>query len=123
MPTAAQTPSREAAKSAAAAESSSVVPGTRNRVTPATRARSSCASASSPICRWQWESASKLLDLAAGRHFRGHVEEDGRARLADRCGEDHPVRLDAHQLRGLQVRDDDDVAADELLRLVLGRDA
>ena len=44
--------------SAACAESASVVPGTRNRVTPAARARAISSSAPSPICRWQWESAS-----------------------------------------------------------------
>ena len=61
-PTAAKTPEAGSARAAASSESASVVPGTRNLVTPAARARASIPAAVSdapfPICRWQWESAS-----------------------------------------------------------------
>ena len=55
---------------------------------------------------------------------RRHVEGDERRLAAVRArGEHHAVRLDAHQLRGLQVEHDDDRPADERLGLVGLRDA
>ena len=124
MPTAAKTPAAGSASAAAAAESASVVPGTRNRVTPAARARaSSSVRAVSHLQVAVGIGEQRYLTLLPGGHVGGHVEQHGRSRLADRGREDHAVGLDAHELRRLQVRDDDDVAADEGLGLVLRRDA
>ena len=53
------------------------------------------------------------------RPRRGVLKADEHRLAAVRArGEHHPVRLDAHQLRRLQVEDDDDRLADERFRLV-----
>src|SRR5687768_7477392 len=65
---------------------------------------------------------SQLTDAGAGRHRRIHRYQRWRATL--RAGrQHHSVRLDPHQLRRLQVRDDDDRPADELIGLIRLGDA
>src|SRR5471032_2204312 len=55
----------------------------------------------------------------AGARRRWLVEaEHYRLAAVGAGGEHHPVRLDSHQRRGLQVEDDDDLSADERFRLV-----
>ena len=59
----------------------------------------------------------RLPHPAPERHVLIESDERGLATLGAR-GEHHPVRLDAHQLGGLEVEHDDDRPADELLGLV-----
>src|SRR6202035_3906140 len=60
---------------------------------------------------------ARSLDAGAVGDRLSGVKEDRLAVL--RGGEDHPLRLDAHQLRRLQVRYHDDLLAHQLLRPVL----
>ena len=85
------------------------------------------SAANSSPARWQWESI--MLSMRRVRR-PGHIERESRASARSRPrprrhvlieadqhrlaavragGEHHAVRLDAHQLRRLQVEDDDDV--------------
>src|ERR1044072_1078377 len=120
--------------------SASLMAGTRKPTTPRARARSRAASRSpsARLWRWQWESTtpgsggaeaeaeligtrgappkSPLLHPRAGRNFVLGTQQYGVAILRGR--EDHALGLDAHELGGLEVGDDDDLAADELLRRV-----
>src|SRR5262245_12839336 len=82
---------------------------------------------------WQWESTNtpvrpwtrRDVELSsnpcAGRNARIGHEKRGQALLSR--SQYHPVRLDAHQLCWLEVGDDDNRAADELLWTVCLCDA
>src|ERR1044072_5622171 len=98
--------------------SASVVAGTRKPTTPRARARSRAASRSpsARLWRWQWESTTPGSGGAEAEAELIGTQQYGVAILRGR--EDHALGLDAHELGGLEVGDDDDLAADELLRRV-----
>src|SRR5690606_30219675 len=77
--------------------------------TPAARAfetTSARSSAKTWSAKWQWVSISirASANLRAGRRWLFKVEQD-RAAAFGTGRKHHPVRLDAHQLRWLQIRD------------------
>ena len=100
------------------------------------RRRASRSASKTSSARWQWESimtsndciepdecdriarVARLSAPASLASTRCRAPRRHRLAAVGARGEDHAVRLDAHQLRRLQVGDDDDQAADERFRLV-----
>src|SRR6516162_10844064 len=77
-----------------------------------------------PVYRMEGRLILPASDLfQPGSHFDVFVEagQDRAAFRADRRGDDHAVRLDAAQFAGSQIRNHGNLAADELLRLVVLR--
>ena len=113
-------PSASLAKTAGAARGLPRISGNRRAVTvPAIGQLQSRLR--SPARRIEPESSR-----ARQRHSRAglwrHVESDDRRFAALRAGgQHHPVRTDAHQLRGLQVEDDDHGFSDERFVCTLRR--
>src|SRR2546421_4916032 len=72
---------------------------------------------------WLLTTGYWLLQSCPVRHVLGESGEDGAALFADGGREHHALRLEAAELARLEVGDDDHLAADELLRLVVFGDA
>ena len=122
------------ASAAARRESASVVPGTRNRVTPAARARSRSASAGGvsrpPSGDGSERSASTgrqeppLLDPAARRHVLGGTSSsDGSPASPTDAARTMPSDSTPMSLAGFRFATTTTLRPDEGLRLVLRRDA
>src|ERR1043165_10072825 len=68
---------------------------------------------------WLLTTGYCLLQSCPVRHVFGEGGEDGAALFAEGGREHHALRLEAAELARLQIRDDDHLAPDEFLRLVV----